>query len=101
MTTSAATRDKSVRIRARCGVVQPRGLLSSGVGRSAMPTFRRASIPATDGVRLVSPTNDPSSALARLTRTGVLPPRFCCIDHDFAFGVLSSATASVLSGREV
>jgi len=31
MTTSAATRDRSVRIRARSGVVQPGGLVSSGL----------------------------------------------------------------------
>jgi len=61
---------------ARSGVIQPRGLDSSGTGRSAMPTLGRATIPATEGVSLVSPANDPARALARPTRTGHLagPP---------------------------
>ncbi|HTP26842.1 MAG TPA: hypothetical protein VMK12_14460, partial [Anaeromyxobacteraceae bacterium] len=58
----AATLDRSVRACVRSGVVQPERLVSSGVGRSAVPTFRRATIADGDGVRHVSSTDKPSRA---------------------------------------
>jgi len=65
---SAAPGDRSVHIRARSGVVRPRGV-STRVGRSAM-TSRRATIAAADGLRLVSPTGDPWRAWGAVDSDG-------------------------------
>lgn len=96
MTTSAATRGRSVCIRARFGV--PRTLVSSEVGLGAMPTFRRAAIVAAD-VHLISPAGNPSKAWGAVGPDGAsCCPGAALQHHGFVSGPSSNATVSMRAG---
>ena len=91
---------RSVRPCARSDVVQPQRPVSSGVGRSAVPTFRRTTIAHADGVRHVSSTDGPSRAFCAGLKPGVLPPVRCEL-HGIGQGVPAwLATAFIPSSRQ-
>ena len=71
-----ATLDRSVRACARSDVVEPQRPVSSGVGRSAVPTFRGATIADGDGLGFLNARAVESVGRGRLG-PGVLTPGCC------------------------